>query len=105
VVRYFYACTPLVIVGTAVLVSLPWLGLIALMMASLVALAALALVIVFMPYMLSQAISRRWHNRTSASPRTAPAESPAGSSTRPTRSAPTAATVLFTHMPPERTTT
>jgi hypothetical protein len=41
-VRYFYAWTPLVIVGTVVLLSLPWLGLIALMIASLVALAALA---------------------------------------------------------------
>ena len=48
-VRYFYAWTPLVIVGTVVLLSLPWLGLIALMifaLVALVALAALALAIV-----------------------------------------------------------
>jgi hypothetical protein len=103
--RYFYAWTPLVILGTALLLSLPWLGLIALMIVSLVALAALALVMVFVPYMVGQAISRRWHSRTSASPRTAPAESPASSSIRPARSAPTAATVLLAHVPSERTTT
>jgi hypothetical protein len=60
-VRYFYAWTPLVIVGTVVLLSLPWLGLIALMIASLVALvalAALAWAIVFVPYMLGRAIRR-----------------------------------------------
>ena len=62
-VRYFYAWTPLVIVGTVVLLSLPWLGLIALMIFSLVALvalAALAWAIVVVPYMLGRAISRRW---------------------------------------------
>jgi hypothetical protein len=57
-VRYFYVWTPLVIVGTVFFLSLPWLGLIALMIVSLVALAALALAIVFVPYMLSRAISR-----------------------------------------------
>jgi hypothetical protein len=76
-VRYFYAWTPLVIVGTVVLLSLPWLGLIALMIVSLVALAVLALAVVFVPYMLSEAISRRWHSRSAASPRTAAALSPA----------------------------
>jgi hypothetical protein len=76
-VSYFYAWTPLVIVGTVVLLSLPWLGLIALMIVSLVALAALALAIVVVPYMLSRAISRRWHSRNGASPRTAVALSPA----------------------------
>ena len=39
-VRYFYAWTPLVIVTTVVLLSAPWLGLIALMILSLVALMA-----------------------------------------------------------------
>ena len=51
-VRYFYAWTPLVIVGTVVLLSLPWLGLIALVVFALVALAALAALawaIVFVP--------------------------------------------------------
>jgi hypothetical protein len=79
-VRYSYAWTPLVIVGTVVLLSLPWLGLIALMVVSLVALAALAALawaIVSVPLMLSRAISRRWHTRSGASPRTAAALSPA----------------------------
>ena len=75
-VRYFYAWTPLVIVGTVVLLSAPWLGLIALVFFSLVglvALAALAWAIVFVPYMLSRAISRRWQMHSAASPRTAAA--------------------------------
>jgi hypothetical protein len=79
-VRYFYAWTPLVIVGTVVLLSLPWLGLIALMIASLVALvalAALAWAIVFVPYRLGRAVSGRWHIRSDASLRTAAALSPA----------------------------
>ena len=76
-VRYFYAWTPFVIVGTVVLLSLPWLGLIALMIVSLVALPTLALALVFAPYMLSRAISRRWHGRRGASPRTVAALSPA----------------------------
>jgi hypothetical protein len=65
-VRYFYAWTPLVIVGTVVLLSLPWLGLIALMIFSLVALAAVAWAIVFVPYTLGRAISRRWRERSRA---------------------------------------
>jgi hypothetical protein len=75
-VRYFYAWTPLVIVAAVFLVAMPWLGLIALMFAAivaLVALAALAWAVVFVPYMLSRAISRRWHILSGASPRTAPA--------------------------------
>lgn len=59
---------------------MPWLGLIALMIVALVALAALAALawaVVFVPYMLSRAISRRWHIRIGASPRTAPALAPA----------------------------
>src|SRR5438876_10633426 len=53
---------------------MPWLGLIALMIVAIVALitlAALAWAIVFVPYMLSRGISRRWHGRTGAIPRTA----------------------------------
>ena len=72
--EYFYAFGPLVIVGTVLLLSLPWLGLIALMFVVLVALAALAALAwatVFVPYMLGRAISRHWHNRTSANPQTA----------------------------------
>jgi hypothetical protein len=61
-VRCFYAWTPLVIVATVLLLSLPWLGLIALMIAApfaLVAVAALAWAILAAPYMLGRAISRR----------------------------------------------
>jgi hypothetical protein len=76
-VRYFYAWTPLVIVATICLLSLPWLGLIALMLVSLVALPALARAIVFMPYMLIRAISRRWQGRSGADSRTAAVLSPA----------------------------
>jgi hypothetical protein len=83
-VRYFYAWTPLVIVAAVFILSMPWLGLIALVVAAivaLVALAALAWAVVFVPYMLSRAISRRWHIRSGARPRTAPALSPAGRQT------------------------
>lgn len=78
-VRYFFAWTPLVIVGTVVVLALPWLGLIALMLVSLLALAALAWAIVWLPLAVSRAISRRWHTTTRSrpTPRTVPALSPA----------------------------
>ena len=104
-VRYFYAWTPLVIVTTVVLLSAPWLGLIALMIVSLVALGALgalAWAIAFVPYMLTRAIGRRWHSRSGASPRPARALSPADSGVRPTRPMPAAATVLLANPPSER---
>ena len=66
-VRYFYAWAPLVIVGTVVLLSLPWLGLIALVifaLVGLVALAALAWAIVATPYVLIRSIGRRWQARS-----------------------------------------
>jgi hypothetical protein len=75
-VRYFYAWTPLVIVGTVVLLSLPWLGLIALMAFALLALGALAAfawAIVFVPYRLGRAISHRRHMHRGTSPETAAA--------------------------------
>jgi hypothetical protein len=75
--RYFYAWTPLVIVATLVLLALPWLGLIALMIASLVAFAALAFAFVLAPYMLVHAISRRWQGQRSGSPRPAVVLAPA----------------------------
>jgi hypothetical protein len=59
-VTYFYKWTPLVVVAAIVILSLPWLGLIALMFVVLVLLPALAGAIVVVPYMLGQAISRRW---------------------------------------------
>jgi hypothetical protein len=97
-VRYFYVWTPLVIVTTVVLLLAPWLGLIALMILSLVALgalAALAWAIAFVPYVVSRAIGRRWRSRGGAGPRPAPALSPADSGVRPMRSMPAAATVLL----------
>ena len=60
-VRYFYAVTPLFIIGTVVLLSLPWLGLIALVIVTLVALSTLAFAMVFVPLMLVRSISARWH--------------------------------------------
>jgi hypothetical protein len=69
IVRYFYTWTPLVIVGTVVLLALPWLALIALVVFSLVALAALAELawaIVSLPYTLGRGISRHWQSGSGA---------------------------------------
>jgi hypothetical protein len=68
-VRYFYVWTPLVIAGTVVLLTLPWLGLIALFIFSLAALAALASAIVLVPYMLGWAVGSRRHTGSGASAR------------------------------------
>jgi len=78
-VRYFYAWTPLIIVGSVLLLALPWLGLIALMIVALFALAAFAFVIVLVPYTLGRAISHLWQRRTSTTPRTAHDVTPAPS--------------------------
>ena len=72
-VRYFYAWTPLLTVGTICILSLPWLGLIALMIVLLVVLPASALAIVSVPYLLGRTITRRWHGRgEGVRPATAP---------------------------------
>ena len=74
-VRYFYAWIPVVAVGTLVILSLPWLGLIALIVVLplvLGALAALAWAIVFLPYRFGRAVSHRWH-RAYAHPHVYPA--------------------------------
>ena len=68
-VRYFYALTPFVTVGTVSILALPWLGLVALLVFALVALgalAALAWAIVVAPYLLIRSIGRRWHGRSLA---------------------------------------
>ena len=101
-VRYFYSWTPLVIVGTVVLLSLPWLGVVALMVAALGALGTLALAIAWAMQMLSLAMSRRRHGRTGARPALAPALVRAGSRDRPTQLVPTGATVLLAAPPSER---
>jgi hypothetical protein len=105
-VRYFWAWTPVVIVfGTAVILTIPYLALIVLLVVSLVALAALTRAIVSVAFMLSGAISRRWQGRSGASPGTAVAISPATSSARPTRSAAAGgATVLLANPPSDRDT-
>jgi len=69
--RYFYAWTPLVLVATIVLLALPWLGLIALIIVSLVAVPALAFATVVAPYLLVQAIARRLQDRHTPSRRPA----------------------------------
>src|SRR5262245_66434189 len=74
---YFYAWTPLVIVGTLVLLAAPWLGVIALLVVAIAALAAFALAFVYVPYVVVRAVGRHLHRRGEASPRTAPALSPA----------------------------
>jgi hypothetical protein len=65
-VRYFYAWTPLVAVGTITILVLPWLGLIALMLVALVAVPALAFAILVVPYMLVRAVVRFSHGRSAA---------------------------------------
>lgn len=104
-VRYFYAWTPLFIVGTVVLLSLPWLGVIALMLVAfvlLVALAALGYATASAVRELSGAISHRWHGRSAARQGMGPALSPAGSGDRPTQLVPTGATMLLASPPSER---
>jgi hypothetical protein len=76
-VRYFYSWTPLAIITSVVLLSLPWLGLIAAMIVALAALAALAWATVYMPYVAMRAISRRWQGWSVARPQTAAALQPA----------------------------
>ena len=71
-VRYFYTWTPLFLVMAIVVLTLPWLGLIALMIVVPLALAAFAFAFVYVPYMVVQAISHRL-SAGSASRQTAPA--------------------------------
>ena len=104
-VRYYYAWTPLFIVGTIVLLSLPWLGLIALVSVSLVliaALAALANAIAWAFRVLSGAITQTWHGRSGSTQALTPARSPASSDDRPTQLVPAGATLLIAREPSER---
>ena len=64
--RYFYAWTPLVLIGAVVLLSLPWLGLIALVIfgfAAVALLAALVWAIVAVPIAVGHAVGRRLQER------------------------------------------
>jgi hypothetical protein len=65
----------LALIAPMIVAILALVALIALV--ALVALAALARALVSVPYMLSRAISRRWHIRSGTSPRAAAALSPA----------------------------
>jgi len=70
-VRYFWGWTPLVIVGTIIFLTLPWLGVIALMLVALFAVAALSWAVLAAPFLVGRAIHHRWHSRSGATPRTA----------------------------------
>jgi hypothetical protein len=74
--RYFYKWTPFVIVGSIVFLSIPWLGVIALLIVSLVALPMLAFAVVFVPYTLIRAVRRGWQGQHRPRPRTAATLSP-----------------------------
>jgi hypothetical protein len=68
-VRYFYAWTPLVVLGTLVPLALPGLALIALMIAAVAVLAALAVLgwaIVAAPLALGRAIGHGSHGPSAA---------------------------------------
>ena len=102
-VRYWFSFTPLVVIGTVIILSAPWLGVIALMVSVLVALAALgALVwgIVVAPYMLVRSVGRRRRNRRSTALQ--PVRPPsARARLEPTQSIPAGATMLLGGPPPE----
>jgi hypothetical protein len=104
-VRYFYGWTSVIgVVGAVILLSNVFLALIALMLVSLVALAAFAWAILEASYMLGRAISHRWQGRSGASPQTAAALSPVTSGVRPIGSVPSSAAVLLANPPSERDT-
>lgn len=91
-VRYFYAWTPLVVVfGTVILLSSPYLALIVLMLVTLGVVAALVWAIAAVPVLLSRAIRRRRHDRSGARERAAAALATGVGRTRPV---PVGATVL-----------
>ena len=73
---YFYKGLPFLILGAIVVLSAPWLALIALMVAALVVLPALAFAILSVPYMLCRTINRRWQPARSANPPPTPVLSP-----------------------------
>jgi len=92
---------------SVVLLSLPWLGLIALFVLSLFVLgllATLAWTVIWVPRTLSLAVCNRWRVRNGASRPavTATALSLDTSSVRPTAPVPVAASVLFADRPTDR---
>ncbi|MFZ1880213.1 MAG: hypothetical protein WAU41_08610 [Gaiellaceae bacterium] len=90
-VRYFYAWLPFAAVfGTAVILTIPYLALIALAAVVLAAIAALAWALIALPLRLGRTISHHRHH-TPATPRTAAA-----------RTLPAAATALVFANPPRK---
>ena len=76
-VRYFYAWVPfVVVVGTAVLLTIPYLALIALLVVALVVPAVFAWAILVVVAGLSRTVSRAWEGRGAASLQAAPALAP-----------------------------
>jgi hypothetical protein len=66
---YFYKLTPVFIVGAICVLALPWLGLIALFVVSVVVLLAVACLFVYLPYRLLQAVGRATsHSRVEPRP-------------------------------------
>jgi hypothetical protein len=64
-VRYWYSLSPFIVILAVVTLALPWLGLIALMLFALVAVAALGALawgIVFVPQLLARSARRRWRS-------------------------------------------
>ena len=99
---YVYIWTPFFIVAAAaVLLTVPYLALIALMIVLLVALAALAWAVVSVPLLVSRTINHRWQGRRGASPSTTVALPTSISTVGRTRSVPASAAVLFAD-PPSR---
>jgi hypothetical protein len=69
-VSYFFKWIPLVAIAALCILSLPWLGLIALFVV-LAALVPLAIGIAYAPYRFGRAISHRWKSHAVARQRTA----------------------------------
>jgi hypothetical protein len=92
--NYFYKWTPVVVVGTIVLLGLPWLGLIALIVvagAFVGVLGALALAIAWLVETVYRAFGRGLRELSGAVHSIAPALSPARSTPRPSQLPPTSA--------------
>lgn len=75
--RYLYIWMPVfVVLGTFFVLTSSVLALVALPFVLLFVLAALAWVVVGVPYMLGRAVSRRWHARHDGAPQTVAALAP-----------------------------
>ena len=75
--RYLYIWMPVfVVLGTFLVLTSSVLALIALPFVLLFVLAALAWVVVGVPYMLGRAVRRRWHARHDGTPQAAAALAP-----------------------------